>query len=215
MKLQLSLLGLVALAFAKPQDPSDPAPAPPVSSAPAEPPAPVPLPSSQPTPPTSPVPAPPADPAPAPPPADPTAAPTPEGPICECGYTYCAEVLKAMPGMYLYCTVKDNTNIPPSDKPWSDDQLSSAYCKTPNAVCNGQSPASKVDNALFICLCAQPDQKVGDHIELLCGCDTCLNVGPDFRGRCKSPCRAGHGKGGSGGGKGGGKIRGNNRMGFW
>ncbi|RGP68993.1 filamentous hemagglutinin [Fusarium sporotrichioides] len=204
MKLQLTLLGLVVLAFAKPQDPSDPAPAPPASSAPAEPPAeppapaPVPIPSSQPTPPTSPVPAPPADPAPAPPPADPTGAPTPEGPICECGYTYCAAVLKAM------------------EKPWNDDQLSSAYCKTPNAVCNGQSPASNVDNALFICLCAEPDQKVGDHIELLCGCDACLNVGPDFRGRCKSPCRAGHGgKGGGGGGKGGDRIRGSNHMRFW
>ncbi|KAL6922829.1 hypothetical protein ACHAP8_007958 [Fusarium lateritium] len=192
MKLQLSLLALVVVAYAKPQDPPE---------EPVEPPAPVPvpIPSSMPTPPTSPVPAPPAGDIPGPPPTDPTSEPIPDGAICECGYTYCAAVLKAMA------------------KPWNDGQLSTAYCETPNAVCKDQSPGSNVDNALFICLCDEPDQKVGNHLELLCGCDACLNVGPDFRGRCKSPCRAGHGAkgGGGGGGKGGDGIRGINKMRFW
>lgn len=84
MKFQLTILGLAVLAFAKPQ-----------ASDPAELPAPVPVPSSQPTPPSTPVPVPPADPAPAPP-ASSTSPPPPDGPICECGYTYCASVLKAM-----------------------------------------------------------------------------------------------------------------------
>ncbi|KAH7179236.1 uncharacterized protein B0J16DRAFT_168216 [Fusarium flagelliforme] len=189
MKLKLTILGLAIVAFAKPQTPPDPPPS--SSGPPNDPaPAPVPIPTT-----TQPAPPPPSTPA----PANPSKQPTPEGPICECGYTYCAKVLKAM------------------EKPWSDGQLSAAYCKTPNAVCDQETPASNVENALFICLCAEPEQKVGDHLELLCGCDTCLNVGPDFRGRCKSPCKAGHASsGGSGGGDGkGGKIRGSNRLGFW
>ncbi|KAM0549823.1 hypothetical protein ACHAPJ_009262 [Fusarium lateritium] len=244
MKLQLTILGLAVLALAKPQAPPNPAPAPPSTSEPppppadppvpppadppappSQPPAPVPVPPSQPPapPPSDPAPVPPpsSDPAPVPPPASPApplpsspppAPPAPkptgtppEGPICECGYTYCASVLQSM------------------DKPWSDGQLANGYCKTPNAVCNQGTPSSNLEAALFICLCAEPDQKVGDHIELLCGCDTCLNVGPDFRGRCKSPCLAGKSRGGGGGGdadagaedKGGNSIRGSNRLGFW
>ncbi|KAJ4251922.1 hypothetical protein NW762_011222 [Fusarium torreyae] len=244
MKLQLTILGLAVLALAKPQAPPDPAPAPaPAPSSTSEPPpppadppappsqppapAPAPAPPSQPpAPPPSdpaPVPPPPSDPAPVPPPSDPAPVPPPaspappppsnpppappapkptgtppEGPICECGYTYCASVLQSM------------------DKPWSDGQLANGYCKTPNAVCNQGTPSSNLEAALFICLCAEPDQKVGDHIELLCGCDTCLNVGPDFRGRCKSPCLAGKSGGGADAGdKGGNSIRGSNRLGFW
>ncbi|KAF4975379.1 hypothetical protein FZEAL_7830 [Fusarium zealandicum] len=209
MKFNFTLLGLAALAMAKPQAPppssSDPAPVPPPSPPPPPPPAepPVPPPSSQPPdpvpvpppaepapvpPPSSPAPVPPppapTDPAPVPPPPSPTGAPSGE-PICECGYTYCAEVLMAM------------------EKPWNEAQLSDAYCKTPNADCPEGSPSTNLTSALYICLCGELDQKVGDHLELLCGCDTCLNVGPDFRGRCKTPCLAGGG--GEGGGGGGGQ----------
>ncbi|SPJ80214.1 uncharacterized protein FTOL_08606 [Fusarium torulosum] len=236
MKFQLTILGLAVLALAKPQAPPnpDPAPAPPSTSQPpappaeppappadppadppasppasppsppGQPPAPAPVPPSQPAPPPptsepapgpppSPAPVPPSNPAPAPPPPNPTG--TPDGTICECGYTYCASVLKAM------------------DKPWNDGQLVDGYCKTPNAVCKQGTPSTEIESALFICLCAEPDQKVGDHIELLCGCDTCLNVGPDFRGRCKTPCLPG---GGSGCDSGNDKtVRGSNQFGFW
>ncbi|RSL74800.1 hypothetical protein CEP51_011457 [Fusarium floridanum] len=214
MKIYFILLGLLTLVTAKPQVPPpsspQPAPVPPPSQPPAppadppvppaEPPAEPPVPPSPPPapvpppgepapapPPSSPAPVPqppaPTDPAPAPPAPNPTGAPPPpiEGPICECGYTYCAQVLMAMA------------------KPWNEAQLSEAYCKTPNANCPQGSPATSVDSALYICLCDQIDQKVGDHLELLCGCDTCLNVGPDFRGRCKTPCLPGR-SGGSGAG---------------
>ncbi|KAI8660182.1 hypothetical protein NCS57_00994800 [Fusarium keratoplasticum] len=237
MKIYFILLGLLALVMAKPQVPPpsspQPAPVPPPSQPPAppadppvppvppaEPPAEPPVPPSPPPapvpppdepapapPPSSPAPVPqppaPTDPAPAPPAPNPTGAPPPiEGPICECGYTYCAEVLMAMA------------------KPWNEAQLSEAYCKTPNANCPQGSPATSVGSALYICLCDQIDQKVGDHLELLCGCDTCLNVGPDFRGRCKTPCLPGHG-GGSGAGdpktkegdKGESPMRGSGRLG--
>ncbi|KAF5570809.1 filamentous hemagglutinin, partial [Fusarium pseudocircinatum] len=121
--------------------------------------------------------------------------PLPEGPICECGYTYCSSVLKDM------------------DNPWNEDQLSQAYCSTPNVKCDGESPASSIDNALFICLCDKPSQTVGNHLEFLCGCDKCLVVKPDYRGRCKTPPLAGS-KGGKGDGKGN-KVRGTNPLGFW
>ncbi|KAK2672546.1 hypothetical protein RAB80_012625 [Fusarium oxysporum f. sp. vasinfectum] len=130
---------------------------------------------------------------PAPPPDPPAPAPPapPPGPICECGYTYCSSVLKDM------------------DNPWNEAQLSEAYCSTPNVKCDGETPTSSIDNALFICLCDQPSQKVGNHLEFLCGCDKCLVVKPDYRGRCKTPPLAG-----SKGGKGN-KVRGTNRLGFW
>ncbi|OAR02876.1 hypothetical protein LLEC1_06784 [Akanthomyces lecanii] len=96
--------------------------------------------------------------------------PVPKGPICECGYTYCSSVLKAM------------------KTPWNDKQLTEAYCSTPNASCPNGKPATDVNNAVYICLCKEADQKVGADLDLMCGCDKCLNVGPDFRGRCETPC---------------------------
>ncbi|KAG5757404.1 hypothetical protein H9Q72_005353 [Fusarium xylarioides] len=193
---------------APPAPPPVPPPADPPADPPAEPsqppPPPPPPPPSQPAPPPSgpapvpptatPAPAPPPDPSPPPPPSSTAEPPPPEGPICECGYTYCSAVLKGM------------------DKPWNEDQLSQAYCSTPNVKCDGESPASSIDNALFICLCDQPSQKVGNHLEFLCGCDKCLVVKPDYRGRCKTPPLAG--KGGKGDGKGN-KVRGTNPLGFW
>ncbi|RBR13031.1 hypothetical protein FVER53590_06631 [Fusarium verticillioides] len=202
---------------APPPDPPAPAPpappVPPPADPPADPPAepsqppppPPPPPPSQPAPPPSgpapvpppatPAPVPPPDPSPPPPPPSSTAEPPPpEGPICECGYTYCSSVLKDM------------------DNPWNEDQLSQAYCSTPNVKCDGESPASSIDNALFICLCDKPSQTVGNHLEFLCGCDKCLVVKPDYRGRCKTPPLAG--KGGKGDGKGN-KVRGANPLGFW
>ncbi|KAI1020069.1 hypothetical protein LB503_006110, partial [Fusarium chuoi] len=202
---------------APPPDPPAPAPpAPPPVPPPADPPADPPAEPSQPPPPPPPPPPsqpapPPSGPAPIPPPATPAPAPPPvpsppppsstaeppppEGPICECGYTYCSAVLKTM------------------DNPWNEDQLSQSYCSTPNVKCDGESPASSIDNALFICLCDQPSQKVGNHLEFLCGCDKCLVVKPDYRGRCKTPPLAGS-KGGKGDGKGN-KVRGTNPLGFW
>ncbi|CVL13213.1 hypothetical protein FPRO06_09830 [Fusarium proliferatum] len=196
---------------APPPDPPAPAPpAPPPVPPPADPPADPPAEPSQPPPPSpppppsgpapvpppaTPAPAPPPDPSPPPPPSSTAEPPPPEGPICECGYTYCSSVLKTM------------------DNPWNEDQLSQAYCSTPNVKCDGESPASSIDNALFICLCDQPSQKVGNHLEFLCGCDKCLVVKPDYRGRCKTPPLAGS-KGGKGDGKGN-KVRGTNPLGFW
>ncbi|KAM0264252.1 hypothetical protein ACHAQJ_000740 [Trichoderma viride] len=110
----------------------------------------------------------------APPPAATKAPPAPEGPICECGYTYCASVLEGM------------------KKPWSQKQLAEAYCSTPHASCNNHVPATNITNALYICLCDDIDQKVGTHLDLVCGCDKCLNIGPDFRGRCETPCHGGN-----------------------
>ncbi|KAF7561011.1 hypothetical protein G7046_g3124 [Stylonectria norvegica] len=163
--------------------PNQPPPVPlPPSSPPAPPPSdPAPTPAPAP-PPTSPAPPPPAPPAPSPttsqaPPPSGTGAP-PSGPICECGYTYCAEVLMAM------------------DKPWNIQQLSQAYCNTPQAVCNNGSPATNVTSALYICLCEGANQEIGDHLEVLCGCDKCLNIGPDYRGRCRTPCLSGDTGGG-------------------
>ncbi|KHN98402.1 uncharacterized protein MAM_03526 [Metarhizium album ARSEF 1941] len=102
------------------------------------------------------------------------APPTPSGgPICECGFTYCASVLIAM------------------KKPWTTKQLAEAYCATPNAVCNNGKPNTSVNSALYICLCDDPGQKLGTHLDLLCDCDKCLVVGPDFRGRCETPCHSG------------------------
>ncbi|KAG7411497.1 hypothetical protein ACKAV7_009933 [Fusarium commune] len=240
MKFQLTILTLAVLALAKPQAPPDPTPAPPdpdptppstseqpapppeppapappapppvppPANPPADPPAePSPPPPSQPAPgpppsgpapvppPATPAPAPPPDPSPPPPPSSTAEPPPPEGSICECGYTYCSSVLKGM------------------DNPWSEAQLSEAYCSTPNVKCDGETPASSIDNALFICLCDQPSQKVGNHLEFLCGCDKCLVVKPDYRGRCKTPPLAGS-KGGKGDEKGN-KVRGTNRLGLW
>ncbi|EWY87411.1 hypothetical protein FOYG_11613 [Fusarium oxysporum NRRL 32931] len=236
MKFQLTILTLAVIALANPQAPPDPTPAPPDPTPPSTseqpapppnppapaPPAPPPVPPpadppadppaepSQPPPPPPPPPPPsqpapgppPSGPAPVPPPATPAPnpppppsstaePPPPQGPICECGYTYCSSVLKDM------------------DNPWNEAQLSEAYCSTPNVKCDGETPTSSIDNALFICLCDQPSQKVGNHLEFLCGCDKCLVVKPDYRGRCKTPPLAG-----SKGGKGN-KVRGTNRLGFW
>ncbi|KAL5613166.1 hypothetical protein FOVSG1_002229 [Fusarium oxysporum f. sp. vasinfectum] len=175
-----------------PAEPSQPPPPPPPPPPPSQP-APVPPPSGPAPvpPPATPAPAPPPDPSPPPPPSSTAEPPPPEGPICECGYTYCSSVLKGM------------------DNPWNEAQLSEAYCSTPNVKCDGETPTSSIDNALFICLCDQPSQKVGNHLEFLCGCDKCLVVKPDYRGRCKTPPLAG-----SKGGKGN-KVRGTNRLGFW
>ncbi|KAJ9417753.1 hypothetical protein QL093DRAFT_2418969 [Fusarium oxysporum] len=217
MKFQLTILTLAVIALANPQAPPDPTPAPPgpdptppsTSEQPAPPPdPPAPAPPAPPPPapgpppsgpapvppPATPAPAPPPDPNPPLPPSSTAEPPPPEGPICECGYTYCSSVLKDM-GIL--------------DNPWNEAQLSEAYCSTPNVKCDGETPTSSIDNALFICLCDQPSQKVGNHLEFLCGCDKCLVVKPDYRGRCKTPPLAG-----SKGGKGN-KVRGTNRLGFW
>ncbi|KAL7941793.1 hypothetical protein V8C42DRAFT_333730 [Trichoderma barbatum] len=77
-------------------------------------------------------------------------------------------------------------------KPWSQKQLAEAYCDTPNASCDNHVPATNITSALYICLCDDPDQKVGTNLDLVCGCDKCLNIGPDFRGRCETPCHAGN-----------------------
>lgn len=74
--------------------------------------------------------------------------------------------------------------------PWDDKQLGQAYCATPNATCLEGKPESKIGAALFICLCEKANQKVGNTLDLLCGCDACLNVGPDNRARCATPCVA-------------------------
>ncbi|KAK2692579.1 hypothetical protein QWA68_007384 [Fusarium oxysporum] len=219
MKFQLTILTLAVIALANPQAPPDPTPAPPdpdptppstseqpapppdppAPAPPAPPPVPPPAdppadPPAEPSPSPPPPPPPPSQPAPGPPPPPPSSTaepPPPEGPICECGYTYCSSVLKDM------------------DNPWNEAQLSKAYCSTPNVKCDSETPTSSIDNALFICLCDQPSQKVGNHLEFLCGCDKCLVVKPDYRGRCKTPPLAG-----SKGGKGN-KVRGTNRLGFW
>ncbi|KAM4065765.1 hypothetical protein HRG_010520 [Hirsutella rhossiliensis] len=101
------------------------------------------------------------------------APPKPSGPICECGYTYCASVLMKM------------------KMPWNQKQLAEAYCKTPNAPCSGGTPGTDVKSALYLCLCNDANQGVGNELHLLCGCDKCLVIEPDFRGRCESPCHAG------------------------
>ncbi|OAQ65386.1 hypothetical protein VFPPC_14057 [Pochonia chlamydosporia 170] len=73
---------------------------------------------------------------------------TPDGAICECGYTYCASVLMGM------------------KKPWTTKQLADAYCATPNAVCNNGKPSTSVNVALYICLCEDPGQKLGNKLDL-------------------------------------------------
>lgn len=118
MKFTLAILALTCgLAAARPQDPPpappteppppvDPAPIPPPETdpIPVPPPTeePIPVPTTEPEP--EPVPEPPATPVPEPPPVDPSPVdppvPTvtggPDGPICECGYTYCSSVLMGM-----------------------------------------------------------------------------------------------------------------------
>ncbi|KAL6835393.1 hypothetical protein V8C40DRAFT_262034 [Trichoderma camerunense] len=170
MKLALAVITLVGLAAAnpRPQLPTPDMPPPPLSSH-----APPPETEDDPKPPpatsttTSTTKG-------APPPEPTKAPPTPDGPICECGYTYCASVLMGM------------------KKPWSQKQLGEAYCDTPNASCDNNVPATNITSALYICLCDDPDQEVGAHLDLVCGCDKCLNIGPDFRGRCETPCHAGN-----------------------
>ncbi|QPH03798.1 hypothetical protein C2857_000174 [Epichloe festucae Fl1] len=100
----------------------------------------------------------------------------PSSTFCECGYTYCASVLMGM------------------KKPWTTKQLADAYCATPHAVCSSGKPSTGINTALYICLCNDPGQKYGDKLDLLCACDKCLVVAPDFRGRCETPCRSGQSK---------------------
>ncbi|KAI9898764.1 hypothetical protein N3K66_007124 [Trichothecium roseum] len=156
-----------ALAVAKPQMPTPPTAPPPLSS-PTEP-APVP-PTEEPVP--VPEPSPPGH-----PPDEPTkdpnqpSPPNPgKGPICQCGYTYCASILMGM------------------KVPWPEERLAEGYCNTPNAACQDGVPPVDVTEALFICLCGAEDDEVGDKLDVLCGCDSCLVVGPDYRGRCERPC---------------------------
>ncbi|KAH0533354.1 hypothetical protein TsFJ059_001936 [Trichoderma semiorbis] len=168
MKLALTLITLAGLAAAnpRPQLPTPDMPPPPLSSH-----APPPETDDDPKPTTSTT----TSTTKGAPPSEPTKAPpTPDGPICECGYTYCASVLMGM------------------KKPWSQKQLGEAYCDTPNASCDNNVPATNITSALYICLCDDPDQEVGAHLDLVCGCDKCLNIGPDFRGRCETPCHAGN-----------------------
>ncbi|KAL6897549.1 hypothetical protein GGI43DRAFT_385410 [Trichoderma evansii] len=164
MKLAIVLVALIGLSAAnpRPQIPTPDTPPPPLSSQ-----LPEPVPESPTTTSTS-------TSKDAPPPAVTREPPVPEGPICECGYTYCASVLMGM------------------KKPWSQKQLAEAYCKTPHASCNNNVPATNTSSALYICLCDDIDQKVGTHLDLVCGCDKCLNIGPDFRGRCETPCHGGN-----------------------
>ncbi|KAG6012213.1 hypothetical protein E4U54_007659 [Claviceps lovelessii] len=98
---------------------------------------------------------------------------TQSGAYCECGYTYCASVLMAM------------------KKPWTMKQLGDAYCATSHAVCSSGRPSTGINTALFICLCNDPGQKYGTTLDLVCACDKCLVVAPDFRGRCETPCYSG------------------------
>ncbi|KAI9149600.1 NAD(P) transhydrogenase [Paramyrothecium foliicola] len=180
MKFALPLAILAVLVTAKPQGPPPPpesAPPPPVSVPPQQPP-PVPIPSTKtilsPAPaPSDPAPAP--APAPVPPPPSPSApappAPTtsgePDGAICECGYTYCASVLMTM------------------RKPWTEKQLTAAYCSTSRVNCQNGNPNTNVTAALYICLCEDDADDYGTDLDLICGCDNCLVVAPDFRGRSR------------------------------
>ncbi|KAG5949107.1 hypothetical protein E4U53_006027 [Claviceps sorghi] len=84
---------------------------------------------------------------------------SPSGPYCECGYTYCASVLMAM-----------------------TKQLADAYCATSRAVCSSGRPGTGINTALFICLCSDAGEKYGSTLRLVCACDKCLVVAPDFRG---------------------------------
>jgi hypothetical protein len=76
--------------------------------------------------------------------------------------------------------------------PWSEEQLASAYCTTSNAPCGDNSvPETNVTSALYICLCNDEDDKLGTNLDLICGCDECLILAPDYRGRCQTPCSSG------------------------
>ncbi|CEJ83978.1 hypothetical protein VHEMI03342 [[Torrubiella] hemipterigena] len=110
------LFCLVALAAASPQLPTPVGPPPPLTPADGSTSTPVPVvPPPPPTKATTETPKPPA--------------PTPDGPICECGYTYCGSVLMTM------------------KKPWNQKQLGDAYCKTPNASCPNNKPSSDIFSA--------------------------------------------------------------------
>lgn len=73
-------------------------------------------------------------------------------------------------------------------KPWGLKQITEGYCSTPNVACPNGVPATNVSTALYICLCDTIEQKLGTDIDLICGCDDCQIIGPDFRGRCATPC---------------------------
>ncbi|PNY23307.1 Uncharacterized protein TCAP_06746 [Tolypocladium capitatum] len=166
MKFILGLLAVAALALslAAPQLQTPATPPPPLPSTPS---------SRAPSSSTQDAPSAPADTTTDQSPPAPTVSGGPPGPICECGYTYCASVLLGM------------------KKPWNQKQLAEAYCKTPNAPCALGAPSTDVRSALYLCLCDGTEQRVGDKLHLLCGCDKCLVAGPDFRGRCETPCHAG------------------------
>lgn len=125
-------------------------------------------------------------------PPAPSTSTAPGQPFCECGYTYCSSVLMGMSKHLrnLFIRVSDTNGITP-EIPWNEAQLTDAYCKTPNTTCTDKTPSTSIKSALFICLCDGADQKEGDTLHLVCGCDTCLNIGPDFRGRCQTPCSSG------------------------
>ncbi|KFA63107.1 hypothetical protein S40285_05890 [Stachybotrys chlorohalonatus IBT 40285] len=121
-----------------------PVPLPPIPTEPA--PAPNPIPTTPMVPVPLPTPLPPG-----PDPPMPTASSAPGGPICECGYTYCASVLMAM------------------KVAWTPRRLSEAYCTTANAACPNGEPRTNATSALYICLCEEIDQEVGDDVDLLAG----------------------------------------------
>jgi len=82
-----------------------------------------------------------------------------------------------------------------SEKPWTMKQLADAYCATSHTVCSNGKPSTGINTALFICLCNDADQKYGTTLNLVCACDKCLVVAPDFRGRCETPCHSGQREG--------------------
>jgi hypothetical protein len=75
-----------------------------------------------------------------------------------------------------------------TEAPWSVGALAEMYCSTENAVCAEGAPSTNVTQALFICLCDNEADELGIDLDLVCGCQSCLNIGPDYRGRCKTPC---------------------------
>lgn len=77
------------------------------------------------------------------------------------------------------------------ETPWNQKQLADAYCKTPDAPCSGGTPSTDVKSALYLCLCDNANRGVGNKLHLLCGCNKCLVIELDFRGRCDSPCHVG------------------------
>jgi hypothetical protein len=111
-----------------------------------------------------------------------------QGPICQCGYTYCATVLMAMSTYLIICRRCRQLNGVTTEAPWSVEALTEMYCSTENAICAEGAPSTNVTQALFICLCDDEADELGIDLDLVCGCQSCLNIGPDYRGRCKTPC---------------------------